>query len=61
LVAFDRIHLNAGESRKVTLHVEPRQLQYWSAKDSKWVTAGSKRTVSVGGSSRYLPVEKTIN
>ena len=61
LAAFDRIHLNAGESRKVTLHVEPRQLQYWSAKDSKWVTASGKRKVSVGGSSRYLPVEQTLN
>jgi beta-glucosidase len=61
LVAFDRIHLAAGESKTVSLPVAPRQLQYWSTKDSKWRTASGKRTVSVGGSSRYLPLEQTIN
>ena len=61
LVVFDRIHLAAGESKTVSLPVEPRQLQYWSTKDGKWQTASGKRTVSVGGSSRYLPVEQTIH
>ncbi|MGA7244801.1 MAG: glycoside hydrolase family 3 C-terminal domain-containing protein, partial [Terracidiphilus sp.] len=28
LVAFDRVHLNPGESKSITLHVAPRQLQY---------------------------------
>lgn len=46
LAAFDRIHLSAGESETVTLHVAERQLQYWSTKDGKWVTARGKRTVS---------------
>ena len=36
LVAFDRIHLKPGESKEVTLHVAPRQLQYWSTKEQKW-------------------------
>jgi beta-glucosidase len=61
LVAFDRIHLSAGESKKVTLHVAPRQLQYWSTKEGKWVTATGKRTVSVGGSSRNLRLNQTID
>jgi beta-glucosidase len=61
LVAFDRIHLGAGESRTVTLHVEPRQLQYWSTKDGGWKTAAGKRILSVGASSRDLRVEQTIN
>jgi beta-glucosidase len=60
LVAFDRIHLAAGQSKNVTLHVAPRQLQYWSTKDGKWVTATGKRTVSVGGSSRNLRLNQTI-
>ena len=54
LAAFDRVHIPAGTSRAVTLQIAPRQLQYWSTKDSKWVTASGKRTVSVGGSSRNL-------
>jgi beta-glucosidase len=61
LVAFDRIHLAAGESKTVTLHVEPRQLQYWSTAKSKWETATGKRTVSVGASSRDLRAEQAIN
>ena len=61
LAAFDRIHLAAGEAKTVTLHVEPRQLQYWFTKDGKWVTATGKRTVSVGASSRDLRVEQTID
>ncbi len=61
LVAFDRIHLTPGESKSVTLHVAPRQLQYWSTKDQKWTTATGKRTVSVGGSSRNLRLNQTID
>lgn len=61
LAAFDRIHLAAGEAKTVTLHVAPRQLQYWSTKDGKWITAAGKRTVSVGASSRDLRVEQAIN
>lgn len=61
LAAFDRIHLSAGEAKTVTLHVVPRQLQYWSTKEGKWVTAKGKRTVSVGASSRDLRVEENID
>jgi beta-glucosidase len=61
LADFDRIHLTAGETRAVTLHVAPRQLQYWSTRDSKWVTTTGKRTVSVGASSRDLRVEQAID
>jgi beta-glucosidase len=61
LVAFDRIHLAAGEARTVTLHVEPRQLEYWSTAGGKWVTATGKRTVSVGASSRDLRLEQSID
>lgn len=61
LVAFDRVHLSAGEGKSVTLHVPERQLQYWSTKETKWITASGKRTVSVGGSSRNLRLEQGID
>jgi beta-glucosidase len=60
LAGFDRIHLASGEARIVTLHVAPRQLQYWSTKDGKWVIASGKRTVRVGGSSRNLRLNQEI-
>jgi beta-glucosidase len=61
LAAFDRVPITKGESRKVTLHVEPRQLQYWSTKESKWVTASGKRIISVGSSSRDLHLKQEID
>jgi beta-glucosidase len=61
LAAFDRIHFAAGEAKTVTLHVPERQLQYWSTKDRKWITATGKRTLSVGASSRDLRVEQAID
>jgi beta-glucosidase len=61
LVGFDRVPLAAGEAKTVTLHVAPRQLQYWSTKEGKWVTATGKRTLSVGASSRDLRVEQSID
>ncbi len=60
LAAFDRIHLAAGETKTVTMHVPLRQLQYWSTKEGKWVTASGKRVVSVGTSSRDLRLKQTI-
>jgi beta-glucosidase len=61
LATFDRIHLAAGEVKTVNLHVQPRQLQYWSTKENKWVTASGKRTVSVGASSHDLRAELSID
>ncbi len=61
LVGFDRVHLAQGEAKTVTIHVPERQMQYWSTKDGKWILASGKRTVSVGGSSRNLRLNQTID
>jgi beta-glucosidase len=60
LVAFDRVPIPAGQTKTVNLHVDPRQLQYWSTKEQKWETPTGPRTVSVGGSSRSLPLHASI-
>jgi beta-glucosidase len=60
-VAFDRIHLPAGETKAITLHVSLRQLQYWSAQEGKWITAKGTRTLSVGASSRDLRLQTVID
>jgi beta-glucosidase len=61
LVAFDRVHVPAGETRTVTLHVPLRQLQYWSTQDLKWEMPAGKRILSVGSSSRTLPLHVEID
>jgi beta-glucosidase len=52
LAGFDRIHLAAGESKEVVIHVPARQLQYWSTEKHAWMTPAGSRTLWVGGSSR---------
>ena len=61
LVAFDRIHLGAGEGKTVTLHVASRQLEYWSTANGKWTRAEGSRTLSVGSSSRDLKLEQSLD
>jgi beta-glucosidase len=61
LVAFDRLHLAAGETKPVTLHVAPRQLQYWSTASGRWQTAVGRRALSVGASSRDLRLEQLVD
>jgi beta-glucosidase len=50
--------LKAGERKLVTLHVAPRQLEYWS--QDGWKTAPGPRTVSVGASSRDLRLSASV-
>jgi beta-glucosidase len=61
LVAFDRIHLDPGESKRVRITVPLRRLQFWSTEDSKWTTATGPRAVLVGGSSRSLDLASSID
>jgi beta-glucosidase len=60
LVAFDRIHVAPHEVKAVTLHVFPRQLEYWSTANAKWLKSMGARTLSVGASSRDLRLDQTI-
>jgi beta-glucosidase len=61
LAAFDRIHLNAGQSRRITVHIRPRSFEYWSAQAHAWLTAHGERIISVGASSRDLRLNATIH
>lgn len=60
LVAFDRVHLNADETKTLTLHVSSRQLDHWSPEANQWVRAAGPRKVHVGASSRDLRLEAVI-
>ena len=61
LAAFDRIHLSAGHSTRVTLHVAQRQFQYWSTVADGWVSASGQRVISVGASSRDLRLQQSVD
>jgi beta-glucosidase len=61
LAAFDRVHLDVGQSQSVTIHVPLKRLQYWSTADDKWIKANGPRDVLVGGSSRNLPLQASVS
>ncbi len=54
LCGFDRVHLNAGESKPITIHLPLRSMQYWSTIMNRWVIARGHRQIYVGASSRDL-------
>jgi len=60
LAAFQRVTLRAGELKTVSLHVQPRALQYWSIADSRWIRAGQRR-IRVGASSRDLRLTTPVH
>jgi beta-glucosidase len=61
LAQFDRVTLTPGQSRNLTLHVEPRRLQYWSIAAGKWQTAAGPRTAYVGASSRDIRLQADVD
>lgn len=60
LVGFERERIPAGASKDITIHVAPRQLQYWSTREQRWVRAPGKRVLAVGASSRDLRLQLTV-
>jgi beta-glucosidase len=60
LAAFDRITLQPGEERDVTLQIAPRAFEYWSVDRKEWVKPAGSRTLQAGSSSRDLPLTATL-
>jgi len=61
LAAFDRVHVEAGQSKSITMHVGPQRLQFWSTADGKWMKATGPREVLVGASSRDLSLTGIVD
>jgi beta-glucosidase len=60
LRGFERVAVAAGESRKVTLTLGPRDLSCWNPSvHSRFVPSG-RYTVAVGSSSRDLPLQTSV-
>lgn len=60
LVAFERVHLAAGESKEMSITVPAHRLEYWNTDADQWATAVGPRSVFVGGSSRDLPLSASV-
>ncbi|WP_432828930.1 glycoside hydrolase family 3 C-terminal domain-containing protein [Dactylosporangium sp. CA-092794] len=56
LKGFQRVTLNAGQSTTVTFTVTAKDLAYWNTSSNAWTTASGTYQISVGNSSRSLPL-----
>lgn len=61
LKGFQKVYLGAGESRRVTLTLGSRELAYWDATAHDWAIEAGTYQLWVGGSSRDLPLQGTLN
>jgi beta-glucosidase len=60
LVAFQKIALDPGESKSVTLDLNPHYLSIFNEDKNGWELVAGEYTVQVGGSSRDLTLRGTF-
>ena len=60
LVAFKKIALDPGESKSVTVALDPHYLSIFNEDKNGWELVAGEYTVEVGGSSRDLPLHGTF-
>jgi beta-glucosidase len=62
LRGFDKVRLQAGETRHVVITLDARSFQYWSEKNQQWVTNAGPRRVFVGDADAldHLPLSENI-
>jgi beta-glucosidase len=61
LAAFEHVDLAPGEARRLTLHVDPRALSFWSSECKRWLVATGRRPLYVGRSSRDIMLTGTLD
>jgi beta-glucosidase len=57
LIGFSAVHLAAGETRRLSLVLEPRRFMVW---EQGWRWLGPVATLRAGRSSVELPLERTV-
>ena len=60
LRAFQKVTLQPGESRDVTMTIGGRAFQYWDEAKGDWTTSLGTRTMLVGTASDNLPLKATF-
>ena len=60
LAAFERISLQPSETRHISLHIDPRELSYWSVVDHDWALVLGNRAIYVGSSSQDIRLTGSI-
>ena len=62
LRGFDRVYLEPGQAKQVTIALDQRSFQYWSEPRQQWVTNYGNRTIFVGEADALssLPLSDSI-
>jgi beta-glucosidase len=61
LVGFSRVMLAPGESKTVSIGIEPKYLSIFDVTGDAWKLVPGSYTFMVGGSSQDLPLSKTVS
>jgi beta-glucosidase len=60
LKGFAKVSLAPGQTRRVSITLQDRAFSVWSTSAKAWTTVPGQHTVSVGDSSRSLPLHGTV-
>jgi beta-glucosidase len=60
LVGFSRVALKAGESKEVTVEVDPKYLSIFNVEQNGWQLVPGEYSFMVGGSSASLPLQQAV-
>lgn len=60
LKGFAKVHLDAGNSERITIELDQRAFSYWSPRHRRWVVESGSFTIAAGSHSRDLPCSTTI-
>ncbi|HZQ96506.1 MAG TPA: glycoside hydrolase family 3 C-terminal domain-containing protein [Candidatus Sulfotelmatobacter sp.] len=61
LVGWSKVKLNPGESKQVTVDVEPKYLSIFNVEQNGWQLLPGEYGFMVGGSSQNLPLTQSVN
>jgi beta-glucosidase len=61
LVGFSKVKLNAGESKDVTVDVDPKYLSIFNVEQNGWQLLPGDYGFMVGGSSQTLPLKQSVS
>jgi beta-glucosidase len=61
LVGWSKVKLNGGESKEVTVEVDPKYVSIFNVEQNAWQLLPGEYTFRVGGSSQDLPLTQSVS
>lgn len=60
LIGWSKMKLNPGESREISIPIDPKYLSIYDEKKDQWILEPGEYTIAVGGSSQDLGLKQNI-